>query len=42
MYINKNFLNSFKKNATLKLYDGCGDVLESWIFENASEGGIMP
>ncbi len=31
----KNFSNSFKKNATLKLYDGCGEIMESWVFENA-------
>lgn len=27
-------LNS-KKDCTLQMYDGCGDVIESWIFENA-------
>jgi hypothetical protein len=27
--------DSFKKDrATLELYDGCGDVLETWVFEN--------
>lgn len=30
-----NFKNSFKKNARLELYDGCGSIMESWIFENA-------
>ena len=24
----------YKKDATLELYDGCGEVIEKWIFEN--------
>lgn len=24
----------FKKRATLKLYDGCGELIESWIYDN--------
>jgi hypothetical protein len=24
-----------KKKCTLQMYDGCGEVIESWIFENA-------
>lgn len=28
-------LSQFKKDATLELYDGCGNVLESWTYENA-------
>lgn len=27
--------NKFKKQAELVLYDGCGDIIETWIFENA-------
>lgn len=27
--------SSFKKTCTLELYDGCGNVCESWTFENA-------
>jgi hypothetical protein len=26
---------SYKKKATLEMYDGCGKVLEKWTFENA-------
>lgn len=26
---------SFRKTATLELYDGCGNVLETWVYENA-------
>jgi len=26
--------SDFKKNATLELYDGCGQTLEQWTFEN--------
>lgn len=26
---------TFKKRCTLELYNGCGDVIETWIFENA-------
>lgn len=29
--------DSFKKDATLKLYDGCGTVMETWNFE-----GVYP
>jgi hypothetical protein len=29
--------NNFKKDATLKLYDGCGTVMETWNFE-----GVYP
>lgn len=25
---------NYKKDATLELYDGCGNVIEMWIFEN--------
>ena len=25
----------FKKECTLEMYDGCGNVIEKWIFENA-------
>lgn len=25
----------FKKDAKLKLYDGCGNVMESWVMQNA-------
>jgi len=25
----------FKQNATLKMLDGCGDTLETWVYENA-------
>lgn len=31
----KNPRLSFKKNARLELYDGCGTMMETWIFENA-------
>jgi len=24
----------YKKDATLELYDGCGEVIEKWVFEN--------
>jgi hypothetical protein len=24
----------FKKNARLEMYDGCGEVLETWVFDN--------
>jgi hypothetical protein len=24
-----------KERATLEMYNGCGDVLETWVFENA-------
>jgi phage tail-like protein len=27
--------NDFKRTATLEMYDGCGEVMESWVFENA-------
>jgi len=27
--------NEFKKEARLELYDGCGNVIERWIYENA-------
>lgn len=27
--------NGFKIQARLELYDGCGDTLESWVYENA-------
>lgn len=27
--------NRFKQNATLKLFDGCGNIIESWTYENA-------
>ncbi len=27
--------NEFKKEARLELYDGCGNVIETWIYENA-------
>ncbi len=26
--------NGFKKQGTLELYDGCGTVIEKWVFEN--------
>lgn len=26
--------NGLKKDATLELYNGCGDVIETWTFEN--------
>ena len=26
---------SFKKNASLQMYDGCGEVMETWRFDNA-------
>lgn len=26
--------NGFKKEATLELYDGCGEVIEKWVMEN--------
>lgn len=28
-------VGGFKKNATLELYDGCGQIMETWVFENA-------
>jgi len=28
-------LDSFKKNCTLEMYDGCGNVMEKWKFEGA-------
>jgi len=27
--------NNFKTNCTLELYDGCGNVLDTWVFEGA-------
>lgn len=27
--------NEFKKTARLELYDGCGNIMETWVFENA-------
>jgi hypothetical protein len=27
--------SGFKKNARLESYDGCGNLLETWVFENA-------
>jgi phage tail-like protein len=27
--------NDFKKKATLEMFDGCGKVIETWIYENA-------
>ena len=27
--------NGFKKKATLEMYDGCGNTIESWEFQNA-------
>jgi phage tail-like protein len=32
---NPGGIEGFKKNCTLELYDGCGNVLETWRFENA-------
>lgn len=31
----KNAKFSFKKDARLELYDGCGTIMETWIFESA-------
>lgn len=32
-----NFVNDvgYKKNATLTMLDGCGEIIENWTFENA-------
>jgi len=27
--------SGFKRNCTLEMYDGCGNVIETWTFENA-------
>jgi hypothetical protein len=27
--------NDFKKKATLEMYNGCGDTIEKWVYENA-------
>jgi len=32
--------NGLKRRATLELYDGCGNTLEEWIFENAWPQGV--
>lgn len=33
-------LPGFKRDATLELYDGCGNIIEQWIFENAYPSSI--
>jgi hypothetical protein len=30
----KTATNGFKKQGKLELYDGCGEIIEKWIFEN--------
>lgn len=33
-------MSDFKKNCELEMYDGCGNVIERWIFENCWPNNI--
>jgi hypothetical protein len=33
-------MSQFKKNCSLEMYDGCGNIIETWIFENCWPNNI--